>query len=50
MVDGGRVQEILQDDYTANMPINDAADYCVHVFKCENCGSKENIGVGKINI
>lgn len=50
MIDYGRAQEIFQDDYTANMPINDAESYCVHVFKCENCGMDENIKVNKILI
>lgn len=46
----GRAQEVFQDDYTANMPINDALNYCIHVFKCENCGNSENIPVNKIFI
>jgi hypothetical protein len=48
MTDAGRAQDILQDDYTANMPINDAPSYCVHVFKCEDCGISHNIQVNKI--
>lgn len=48
MVDSGRAQELLQDDYTANMPITDANNYCVHVFKCDECGNIKNIQVNKI--
>jgi hypothetical protein len=48
MVDSGRAQELLQDDYTANMPINDASNYCVHVFKCDRCENVKNIQVNKI--
>ncbi|MCM8710895.1 hypothetical protein M2651_07635 [Clostridium sp. SYSU_GA19001] len=48
MTDYGRGQEVFQDDYTANMPINDAYDYCIHIFKCESCGNYENIKVNKI--
>lgn len=50
MTDYGRAQEIYQDDYTANMPINDNTDYCIHVFKCESCGSVQSAKVYKINI
>jgi hypothetical protein len=48
MTDSGRAQELLQDDYTANMPINDASNYCVHVFKCDACKNSQNIRVSKI--
>lgn len=48
--DNGRAQEIYQDDYTANMPINDGVNYCIHVFKCENCGQLENVKVDKVFI
>jgi hypothetical protein len=48
MIDLGRAQEVLQDDYTANMPINDAKSYCIHVYRCKNCGDYENIPVNKI--
>lgn len=50
LTDKGRAQEVFQDDYTANMPINDAANYCVHVFECEHCGNKENIALKKVAI
>ena len=48
MIDAGRAQELLQDDYTANMPINDAINYCVHIFKCDVCGNNQAIQVNKI--
>jgi hypothetical protein len=47
MCDIGRAQDIYQDDYTANMPINDAVNYCIHVYKCERCQHSENIGIDK---
>lgn len=50
MNDLGRAQEVYQDDYTANMPIVDAYDYCIHVFYCEFCGHKEKYAIGKIVI
>ncbi|ERI90729.1 hypothetical protein HMPREF1982_03767 [Clostridiales bacterium oral taxon 876 str. F0540] len=49
MTDLGRAQEVYQDDYTANMPINDAYDYCIHVFKCSTCGYNEKFQIKKIN-
>lgn len=48
MVDEGRAQEVLQDDYTANMPINDAPSYCIHVFTCQVCRNSQKIQVSKI--
>jgi hypothetical protein len=48
MEDMGRAQEIFQDDYTANMPINDGFNYCVHVFRCEDCENSKNVQVNKI--
>jgi len=50
MTDCGRAQEIYQDDYSANMPINDNIDYCVHVFKCRYCGNLSNVKISKINM
>jgi hypothetical protein len=50
MVDTGRAQEIFQDDYTANMPINDASEYCIHIFNCEYCNNRESIAVNKISV
>jgi hypothetical protein len=50
MYDLGRGQEVFQDDYTANMPINDAVSYCVHVFRCNKCGNNEYKQVSKIII
>jgi hypothetical protein len=50
MMDLGRAQEVYQDDYTANMPINDAYNYCVHVFSCSGCGYREKFPVNKIVI
>lgn len=47
MVDKGREQEYL-DDYSADDPIKDYDDYCVHIFKCENCGFMEKRLVKKI--
>lgn len=48
MTDTGRAQEIFQDDYTANMPVNDAFDYCIHVFQCENCKISKKVQVDKV--
>jgi hypothetical protein len=45
----GRVQD-FSDPYGADDPINDAKDYCNHLFKCKNCNNKERIKVIKINI
>lgn len=50
MKDYGRAQEVYMDDYTANMPIHDGVNYCMHVFKCESCGNQEIIQVNKIII
>jgi hypothetical protein len=49
MVDMGRVQD-YSDPYGPQDPINDADNYCVHLFKCENCGNKESSKVSKVNI
>lgn len=49
MVDMGRVQD-YSDPYGPNDPINDADNYCVHLFKCENCGNTEISKVSKVNI
>ncbi|MCY6483596.1 hypothetical protein OW763_04415 [Clostridium aestuarii] len=49
MVDKGRTQEYF-DDYSADDPINDKGDYCVHVFKCTKCSSIENVNIKKIII
>lgn len=45
--DKGREQEYL-DDYSADDPIDDYADYCIHIFKCEKCGSFEKKYIKKI--
>jgi|GEM_PF-746592 len=50
MTDLGRAQEVYQDDYTSNMPINDSADYCIHIFKCNSCHNKEKVQIKKITI
>lgn len=50
MIDEGRAQETMLDDYTANMPINDNCNYCIHVFKCINCGRSERIEIVKIKV
>lgn len=50
MADMGRAQEVYQDDYTANMPINDAYSYCIHLFKCDTCGNSEKTAINKIVI
>jgi predicted RNA-binding Zn-ribbon protein involved in translation (DUF1610 family) len=50
MENKGRVQEVLLDDYTANMPINDSSDYCVHIFECNNCRQKKTMQIFKILI
>lgn len=50
MKDRGRAQEILLDDYTANMPINDCHQYCVHIFECDECHNRANIQIFKIPV
>lgn len=50
MMDEGRAQEALEDDYTANMPINDSVGFCIHIFSCNKCGSAEKVKVSKITI
>lgn len=50
MDDLGRAQEVLSDDYTSNMPINDAFNYCIHVAKCERCNETQNIQINKITV
>lgn len=47
MVDKGRQQEYF-DDYSADDPINDLEDSCVHVYKCENCGAFEKKYIKKV--
>lgn len=47
MVDKGRKQEYL-DDYSADDPINDRGDYCMHIFKCTKCDCMENTLVRKV--
>lgn len=49
MMNMGRVQD-YSDPYGPQDPINDADNYCIHLFKCENCGITESNKVYKINI
>lgn len=49
MVNMGRVQD-YSDPYGPQDPINDAENYCIHLFKCENCKITESSKVSKINI
>lgn len=41
MADKGRVQEYL-GPYSAEMPIEEEKDSCIHVFQCTACGYMEN--------
>lgn len=50
MENKGRAQEVLLDDYTANMSINDSNDYCVHFFQCNNCKNEKTMQILKILI
>ncbi|MCY6370477.1 hypothetical protein [Clostridium ganghwense] len=47
MVDKGREQEYF-DDYSADDPIKDYDDYCIHIFKCNKCGFFEKKLIKKI--
>lgn len=47
MVDMGRKQEYF-DDYSADDPIEDVGEYCIHFFECDNCKFTEEIRIRKI--
>ena len=49
MVNMGRVQD-YSDPYGPQDPINDAENYCIHLFKCENCKITESNKVLKIDV
>lgn len=49
MVNMGRVQD-YSDPYGPQDPINDAEEYCIHLFKCENCENIERSRVSKVDI
>lgn len=49
MMNKGIMQDYI-DDYSADMEIKDTDDYCVHIFKCNNCGSFERKNIKKIYI
>lgn len=46
MVEKGRKQEYY-DDYSADHPIDDAGNYCVHLFRCTKCHNMEQIKIKK---
>lgn len=50
MENQGRAQEVLLDDYTANMTINDNSDYCIHIFECNSCKKRRTMQIFKILI
>ncbi|MCT8977189.1 hypothetical protein N4T77_11305 [Clostridium sp. CX1] len=45
----GRVQD-FSDPYGPQQPLNDAEDYCAHLYKCNNCDNRKRIEVSKVNI
>ncbi|MBE6044644.1 MAG: hypothetical protein E7216_10510 [Clostridium thermopalmarium] len=47
MVDKGRKQEYF-NDYSADDPIYDIGDYCLHLFKCSKCDFMEDTLVRKV--
>ncbi|GAA0747737.1 hypothetical protein [Clostridium oceanicum] len=49
LVDKGRIQEYI-DDYSADMPIDDYKDYCLHIFVCNKCGNKKKEYIHKVII
>lgn len=49
MTDKGIMQDYI-DDYSADMEIKDTDDYCIHIFKCTNCGGFERKSIKKIYI
>lgn len=49
MLDIGRVQDYY-DPYGPQNPINDADNYCIHLFKCEKCNNKKKIDINKITM
>lgn len=49
MVEKGRKQEYY-DDYSADDPIKDYDEYCMHLFKCTKCEYMEDVKIRKIII
>lgn len=49
MVDKGRVEDYL-DNYSADMPIEDCEDYCLHLYRCDECGILERKKIMKVII
>lgn len=45
----GRVQD-FSDPYGPQQPINDADNYCIHLFKCNNCENRKKIEISKVDI
>ncbi len=49
MEDMGRAQDYA-DSYACQQDINDADNYCIHLFKCKNCNSIKRFKVWKIEL
>jgi len=49
MIDKGRKQEYY-DDYSADDPIDDLGNFCIHLFKCSKCDFMEDIKIIKVNM
>ncbi len=49
MENKGREQEYF-DDYSADDPIDDNGNCCVHIFKCNKCGGFERKNIEKIHL
>lgn len=49
MINIGRVQDYA-DPYGPQDSINDAENYCIHLFECEDCRATESRKVSKINV
>jgi hypothetical protein len=49
MEDKGREQEYY-DDYSADDPIDDKGNACVHIFKCNKCEKFERKSIEKVQV
>ncbi|HCW03370.1 MAG TPA: hypothetical protein DGK91_01835 [Clostridium sp.] len=47
LTDSGRLVDYL-GPYSADMPIENNS-YCLHIYKCSNCGNMENYNYKMIN-
>ncbi|MGY0372510.1 hypothetical protein [Clostridium sp. JNZ J1-5] len=47
MVDKGRKQEFF-GNYSAEDPIDDYGNYCIHIFKCSKCDFMEDVKIRKV--